>query len=56
MKNQLPDYVLPHVKALAKNYSESPATTNAGAVLRFIVRFFPIDLLAKMLTEKAKSL
>lgn len=52
----LPDEVLNHVEMLARNYANSPATTNAGAVLRFIVRFLPIDLLAKMITEKAKTL
>lgn len=49
---KLPDYIEKHAMNLAKNYAESPATTNAGLVLRFIVRFLPIDLIVKALTEK----
>jgi len=49
---KLPDYIEVHAKNLAKNYSESPATTNAGFILRLIVKFLPIDLICKALTEK----
>ena len=51
---KLPDEVLNHVEMLARNYANSPATTNAGSVLRFIVRFVPLRLLVKAITAKIK--
>ena len=37
------------------NYSKSPYTTNAGAVVRFIVRWLPKRLLINMVHEKLKK-
>lgn len=35
-----------------QKYSESPHTTNAGAVLRFIAMFLPVETLITMLAHK----
>ena len=37
---------------VAKKYTESKATTNAGVVLRTIVRFLPVSLIVKLLAAK----
>ena len=38
----------------ARKYSESPATTNAGRVLRFICFFFRPSTVIKMFAHKVK--
>lgn len=40
------------LKEVAKKYTESPATTNAGVVLRTIVRFLPVGLIVKLFAAK----
>jgi hypothetical protein len=35
-------------------YTESPATTNAGRILRFIVRIIPKSLIIKAFASKLK--
>lgn len=52
MKNQVPPIIDQAVNELAKKYSESPATTNAGRVLRFVARFVTLDVLLKLITHK----
>lgn len=51
---KLPPVVGQVVDELAKKYSESPATTNAGRVLRFFARFVTLDTLLKLVVHKAK--
>lgn len=51
---KLPQPIKNAVDELAKKYSESEATTNAGRVLRFIARFVTVDLLLKLLASKKK--
>ena len=49
MEKELIDIAL---KEVAKKYTESPATTNAGVVLRAIVRFLPVSLIVKLFAAK----
>lgn len=49
MEKELIDIAL---KKAAQKYADSPATTNAGVVLRTIVRFLPISLIVKMFAAK----
>lgn len=51
---KLPQPIKNAVDELTKKYSESPATTNAGKVLRFVARFVTVDLLLKLLASKKK--
>jgi hypothetical protein len=51
---QLPPVIGQAVNELTRKYSESPATTNAGRVLRFFARFVTVDDLLKLLTHKNK--
>ena len=56
MKNtNIPPVIGQVVDDLAKKYSESPATTNAGVILRFIARFVTLDTLVKLVAHKAKK-
>lgn len=55
MKNtSLPPIVGQVVEELARKYSESPYTTNAGRTLRFFARFVTLDTLVKLVAHKAK--
>lgn len=53
---EIPKEITDLLDAGAKAYSDSPATTNAGVVLRFISKFvrpsIAIKLLAHILTKK----
>lgn len=49
MEKELIDIAL---RKAAQKYADSPATTNAGVVLRTIVRFLPISLIVKMFAAK----
>ena len=40
------------LEEVAKKYTESKATTNAGVVLRTIVKFLPYRLIVKMFASK----
>jgi len=51
---KLPPIIGKVVDELAKKYSESPATTNAGRILRFVARFVTLDTLIKLVAHKAK--
>lgn len=53
-KQQLPPVIGQAVNELTRKYSESPATTNAGRVLRFLARFVTVDMVLKILTHKNK--
>lgn len=43
-------------KELAKNYTNSPYTTNAGKILRIAVRFMPVNFLLKLLQAKMNKI
>lgn len=51
---KLPPIVGQVVDELTKKYSESPATTNVGRVLRFVARFVTLDMLLKLVVHKNK--
>lgn len=53
-KQQLPPVVSGALNELQRKYSESPATTNAGRVLRFVSRFVTVDMLLKLIVAKKK--
>lgn len=53
-KQQLPPVVSTALNELQRKYSESPATTNAGRVLRFVSRFVTVDMLLKLIVAKKK--
>jgi len=50
--NDIPLEITFVLENAAKRYSESPATTNAGIVLRTISRFIPIKFLVKLFAHK----
>lgn len=55
-QNQIPEIIVDAInykleKAITK-YAESPYTTNAGAVLRFVAKILPVSWLIKMLAHK----
>ena len=51
---KLPTGVGEALDELTKRYSESPATTNAGRVLRFIAKVIPLGTLLKLVVHKNK--
>ncbi len=53
--NQVPPIINDAVNELAKKYSESKATTNAGRVLRFVARFVTLDTLLKLISHKSSK-
>jgi len=50
---KLPPIIGEAVNDLAKKYSESPHTTNAGRILRIFARVVPLDTLLKIINHKA---
>lgn len=52
MANEIPTPVKEALNTAAKSYADSPATTNAGRVLRFIANFVTVDTVAKLLAHK----
>jgi hypothetical protein len=52
MEKQIPQEIKDGLDQVAKQYSESTATTNAGRVLRFICRFIKPSTIAKMVAHK----
>lgn len=52
MPNEIPQPVKEALDTAAKTYADSPATTNAGRVLRFIAKFVTVDTVAKLLAHK----
>lgn len=55
MENRIPPVIGEIVNELTKKYSESPATTNAGRVLRIVSRFITLDMLLKLIVQKNRS-
>lgn len=54
MKKEIPLEIKSALNEVAKKYSESKATTNAGAVLRFISRFVTPETIIKLFAHKLK--
>jgi hypothetical protein len=55
MKNEIPQPIKDALHKVAKQYSESPATTNAGRILRFIAKFVSVDTITKLFAHKTLS-
>lgn len=55
-KITIPSEIKDATNELAKKYSESPATTNAGRVLRFFARFITLDTILKLVAHKATDI
>lgn len=52
MKKKIPIYIQRGLDEAAKAYSDSPSTTNAGAVLRFLARFISVETVIKLFAHK----
>ena len=52
MEKEIPKEIKEGFDQVAKQYSESKATTNAGVILRFICRFIKPSTIMKMVAHK----
>jgi hypothetical protein len=53
MNNQeIPQPIKDMLDKAAVTYSQSPATTNAGRILRFIAKFVSVDIITKLFVHK----
>ena len=52
MGKKIPIYIQKGLDGVAKQYSDSPHTTNAGAVLRFLARFISVETIIKLFAHK----
>jgi len=52
MKEQIPPEIQEALNKVAQNYSQSPATTNAGRFLRFVCKFIKPSTIIKMFAHK----
>lgn len=48
----VPDEITGGLQKAATEYSRSPATTNAGRVLRFIAKVVPVSVIVKILAHQ----
>lgn len=54
MTKEIPKVLSDALNSVAKKYSESPATTNAGAILRFLSRFITVETVVQLFAHKMK--
>jgi hypothetical protein len=52
MKKEIPSIIKLALDQAAQQYSQSPATTNAGRILRFVARFITVDTIIKLFAHK----
>ena len=52
MNERIPQPIKDALDKVAKDYSQSPATTNAGRVLRFFASFISVDTIVKLFAHK----
>lgn len=52
MEKEIPPVIKTALDQAAQQYSRSPATTNAGRVLRFFARFVSVDTVIKLFAHK----
>jgi hypothetical protein len=52
MKNVIPQEIKDAIDKVAKDYSRSEHTTNAGRWLRFVARFISVDCIIKIFAHK----
>lgn len=55
MKKEIPPVIKTALDTAAQEYAKSPATTNAGRVLRFIARFISVDTVIKLFAHKVTN-
>jgi hypothetical protein len=49
---EIPQEIKTGLDVVVKQYSDSPATTNGGRILRFFAKFVSVDTLLKLLVHK----
>lgn len=54
MHKEIPKELIAAMNGVAKKYSESKSTTNAGSVLRFLSRFITAENVIKLFSHKLK--
>lgn len=54
MSKEIPKEIKDAINEVAKKYSESESTTNAGRVLRFFAKFVSVDTVIKLFAHKLK--
>jgi len=52
MSKEIPPVIKEVLDQAAQQYSRSPATTNAGRVLRFLAQFVSVDTVVKLFAHK----
>jgi len=50
--NEIPKEILDNLNDVAKKYSESKSTTNAGRILRFLASIIPPSIIIKLFAHK----
>lgn len=55
VNNQMPPEIKDALQEVANKYANSPATTNAGTVLRLIAKFIPISMVIKLFAHKLSN-
>jgi hypothetical protein len=53
--NEIEKALIDGFKDPIKKYAESPATTNAGAVIRFLAKYLPVGFIVQILHQKLKK-
>ena len=54
MKKEIPKEIKDALNEVARKYSNSPATTNAGRVFRFLAQFITVETIVKIFAHKLK--
>jgi hypothetical protein len=54
MDKKIPEPIRQAITEVAKRYSDSPATTNAGRILRIFSKLVTIDMVVKLFAHKLK--
>lgn len=52
LKASIPTAIADNLQAVATEYSRSPATSNAGRVLRFLAKIVPVSVIVKILAHQ----
>ena len=49
---EIPKKIEDNLQKVATEYSNSPATTNAGRILRFVARIIPVNVVIQLFAHK----
>lgn len=55
MKKEIPPIIKNALNKAAQEYSQSPATTNAGLILRLFARFVTVETVVKLFSHKLRN-